>query len=246
MTESIAQSAALFFLLCARMAPLAWLVPWLCVPSAPPLLPVAITAVLGVLLWPIATAAAPVLPLSLVTLAAFALREALIGFVYAFALALPIYAVQWSGALAGRGVAQEASYATLQRMLAVCGVFALGGHRVALSMLGDSLLQRPIGALSPLRDPTAVALGSAHLFGDAFALAVLLSLPVIAALALAELGVALAARGSSASAFAVALLPLRGGLVLWVSAMVALLWLGSASDMLRTWFVTSSRLWNAL
>jgi len=247
--ESLSQSLALALLLCARLAPIAWIVPWASVRGAASLLPVLVTIVLAVCVWPVASALPPSLPLSAFSLVALAVREALIGAVYAFAFALPLQALQWSGLLVGHASlapGAETGYATLQRALGVAVFFALGGHRLAISALCDGLLRRPVGTLSAFANPSALALGSAHLLGEAFASAVLLALPVIAALMLADLAVALGARAASAPAFASVFQPARPALALllmWISVM---LWLGAAPNTLRAWFAATLKLWNAI
>jgi type III secretory pathway component EscT len=247
--QSLAQSLAVFLLLCARLFPIAWLVPWASVRAAPAFLPALVTVVLATCLWPVASAVAPLLPSSVLALAALAVREVLLGLVYAVSLALPMYALQWSGALVGTASMSpeaEQGYATLQRALGVAAFFALGGHRIAIAALADSLARRPIGLLTPLADPSAIARGSAQLLGDAFALAVLVALPVLGALMLAQWLLSVAARAAGAGAFAFALLPLRGALVPLLVSMSFMLWLGSAPDTLRAWFAATRRLWEAL
>lgn len=247
--DGLSQSLALALLLCARLAPIAWLVPWASVRGATSLLPVLVTVVLAVCLWPVASAVPPTLPLSPLALLVFAVREALLGVVYAFALALPIQALQWSGVLVGRASlapSAETGYASLQRALGVAVFFALGGHRLAITALADGILRRPLGMLSAFDNPSALALGSARLLGDAFASALLLALPVIAALMLADLVIALAARTASAPAFALALAPARAALALLLMWMTVMLWLGSAPDTLRRWFTATKLLWNAI
>jgi len=223
------QALYAFVLLCARFAPLAWIVPWAGVRRGPWTLAPALTLVLALCLWPVVAARPPELPLSLLALAALALRELLIGSVYALALALPLRAFEWSGALSGR-LAGEGGlpelYARLQLFLALAAFFALGGHRVALAALAESVARQPVGVLSGAGvDAGAIAFGSVRLVADAYALALLLALPVAAAVALAQIALALSARTVLASAAAAAAAPVRAGvglIVVWIGTLIVL------------------------
>ncbi len=233
--QALARELALGVLLLARLAPLCWLAPWLAVRRAPAPLALAVTLVLALCLWPVASAGAPALPLALSSLLALSLREALLGTVYALALALPLLALEWAGRLYGRfsgTPGSEHPYAALQLLLGVSVFFALGGHRVALRTLADALARRPLGAPAPLHALPAVALSSARLVGDAFASALLLSLPVGAAIGLAELAVALAARSAAGSGLTLALLPGRAALGLLAVWAATLILLGSLPELL--------------
>jgi flagellar biosynthetic protein FliR len=221
-----------FALLCARLLPVALLAPWAGVGRAPLSLPPAITLVLALCLWP-AVAAQPgalAAPPSAFAFAALGLRELLIGAVYGIALALPLRAFEWAGELtahfAGTADQRESSpYARLQLLVAVAAFFALGGHRVAISALADSLAHRPLGVLSAATGAAAVALGSVRLVADAFALALLLALPVAAAVAFSQIALALSARAALTSAAAALAAPLRAGVVLLVVWTSGLFWL---------------------
>ncbi|MFI5307844.1 MAG: flagellar biosynthetic protein FliR, partial [Polyangiales bacterium] len=141
--QALAHGVALALLLCARFAPLAWLVPWLVVRGSPATLGVAATLVLALCAWPAAARVAPALSLSAWSLSVLGLREALIGLVYALALALPLLALSWAGRLYGRFSAldgAESALGTLQLWLAVASFFALGGHRVAIGLLVEGVV----------------------------------------------------------------------------------------------------------
>lgn len=222
------QALCAFALLCARFAPLAWIVPWAGVRRGPWALAPALTLVLALCAWPAVAAQATPLPLSPLALAALALRELLIGAVYALALALPVRAFEWSGALSGRFAGEGGLpevYARLQLLLGLAAFFSLGGHRVALAALGESVLRRPVGVLAGAVDAGAIALGSVRLVADAYGLALLLALPVAGAVAFAQIALALSARAALASAAAAAAAPLRAGvglIVVWMSALLVL------------------------
>ena len=219
------QALSVAVLLAARLLPLALLVPWLAVPRAPIALSFAITAVLVLCLHAPAAASAPVLPFAALSLAAIALRELLLGLVYALPLALPLRAIEWSGALSGRAFGAPGADRALSSLLLTLSAalfFALGGHRVALRALAGELARDPIGQVHGPGNAFALVGSALHLLADAFALALLLALPALAALFLSELGVALAARGSGARSLPLLLPPLRPAL--WL----AVTWIGVA------------------
>jgi flagellar biosynthesis protein FliR len=222
---ALEQALAVAILLALRLLPLVLLVPWLCVPRAPLALVPALTIVLVFCLHSPAAASAPALPLAGATLALLGLRELLLGVVYALPLALPLRAIEWSGVLAGRGLGMpfaERALSSLLLTLSAALFFALGGHRVALRALADELGRVPLGLLRGPTDSLALATGAAQLLGEAFALALLLALPVLAVLLLVELGVALAARGAGTRGLDWLLPPLRPAL--WLAAV----WIGVA------------------
>lgn len=225
---AVAQTLAAFALLCARVLPIAWFAPWVGVRRMPVLLALSLTFVLALCLLPVASPAGP-LPLAALPLAALALREAALGLVYALALALPVRAFEWAGQLMGRfagaGSGAESAYARLQLWLALAAFFAIGGHRVAISALADSVVARPLGAFTLSPNLQAVVLGSVRLLADAYTFALLLALPLAAAIALAEVALALASRAAWASALSLAAAPGRAALalvVVWMSVLVGL------------------------
>lgn len=219
------QALAVAILLAARLLPLALLVPWLAVRRAPIALSLAITAVLVLCLHTPAAASAPALPLSAISLAALALRELLLGLVYALPLGLPLYAIEWSGTLSGRAFGAPGADRALSSLLLTASAalfFALGGHRVALRMLAAELARAPLGQVATPGNAFALVGSAAALLADAFALALLLALPAIAALFLSELGVALASRGSGARSLPLLVPALRP--IVWL----AVTWIGVA------------------
>jgi type III secretory pathway component EscT len=222
---AIEQALAVAVLLAARLLPLALLVPWLAVRRAPIALSLAITVVLVLCLHAPAAASAPALPFAAVSLAALALRELLLGLVYALPLALPLYAIEWSGTLSGRAFGAPGADRALSSLLLTLSAalfFALGGQRVALRMLAGELARAPLGRVTAPGDALALVSSAVALLADAFALALLLALPAIAALLLSELGVGLAARGSGARSLPLLLPSLRP--IVWL----AVTWVGIA------------------
>lgn len=247
--SSLAHAAAVALLLLARLLPVAWLVPWALVRSAPASLPLALTVVLAICIWPGAAAHAQQLSLDLPALFPLLLRELLIGAVHAFALALPLRALEWGGWLQGRfsGLAgAEQSLASLQLWLGLAAFFALGGHRLATAALAQSVISHPLGRIDPLPDLAAIALGSARMIGDAFATALQLALPLAAALGLSELALGLCARVVSAPWFPPAIAPARALLsmfVIWIGTRALL---GTFPQYFRHGLSAAQKLWEAL
>jgi type III secretory pathway component EscT len=114
---------------------------------------------------------------------------------------------------------------------------------LAIAALSDAIVKRPLGAPSAFGDLGAVALGSAQLLGDAFAAALLIALPVAAALALSDLGVALAARGAAFAALPGSLAPTRAALALLVVAISLVLLLESMPEAFAQGLRAARRLW---
>jgi flagellar biosynthesis protein FliR len=160
------------------------------------------------------------------------LRELGIGLVYGLALALPVSALAWGGALIeharGEERVHEGPFAQLYAALAAVAFVTLDGHLLALRALAASLRAVPIGVLAAPADPAALALSSAQLVGQAFATATLIALPVLVALAASELLLGVLARLGGLH-FMPALGPLaRPALALAVVWMGLLALLGSA------------------
>jgi len=246
------QTVAVFLLLLARMTPVALLVPWLTPRAGAPVLGLVLSVTLAVALLPTALAGAPALPTSALSLSAFALRESLLGAVYALSLALPLFALRWAGHFVERArgdsplQTEGGALSELMLWLGIVAFFAIGGHRVAIAALAESLTAHPVGVLEALGDPAALALGSARLLAEALAAALLVALPALAALLFVELALALSIRLSGALPLAAALPAGRAALgvgVVWVSAGWLLYHLPAAlSDSLAA----AGRLWQAI
>lgn len=187
-------------LLALRLAPLVLLAPWLAAGYAPRLVQLAITACLVVCLLPIAaTPEALALPATIAGYALLGLRELLIGLVLGVAFALPVLAVRWAGELIGVGVGGAASehgapWPELHGLTAAALFVTLGGHRLVLAGLARSLSRAPLAVPALPGDASDIVLGSAALLGDAIVTAVLIALPVLLALALADALLALFGR----------------------------------------------------
>ena len=209
---------ALGALLLARLFPLGLLVPWLRMRQASLSWSLTIVIALAVALYPTAVSAAPAtLPSDPLALAVLAVREVAVGALYALGLSLPLYALGWGGRLidamrGARARAHEASpLGQLYLWLGLAAFFALGGHRVALSLLGDGLLRHPPGAAANV-SWAKLALGSAGLVADALTLAIMVAIPIALALLLLELTMGAIARSGAALAVDGMLVPARAAL----------------------------------
>ncbi|MGD8862398.1 MAG: flagellar biosynthetic protein FliR [Myxococcales bacterium] len=249
--QELSRALAVAFLLAARMAPVATLVPFVA-PRAPGPLAPALTLVLVAALLPVALASAPVLPASLLVLSALSLRELLLGLVYALSLSMLLLPLRWAGAFIGRATGaaghgvSDGSLATLLLWGGVVAFFALGGHRLTIAVLADGLLSAPVGALSAPTDAAGLALGAARLFGDALSAAVLIALPVLAALLLAELGVGLSMRLASSVTSAAVVQSARPALALTVLLLSAAMLMARLPEAFRQGLQAASRLWRLL
>src|SRR5262249_17339601 len=105
-------------------------------------------------------------------------RELVIGLVLALALALPVHALRWAGALIhsaafepiGGSFEHDGSappaLEQLYGLLAIALFMTLGGHRLAIAAIAESLRSAPLGTLASFGDPAQLALSSARLLGD--------------------------------------------------------------------------------
>lgn len=236
MDDALATWLGAGLLLALRLAPLVLLAPWLAAGYAPRLVQLAITACLVVCLLPSALAAPLALPDSSLAITLLATRELLIGLVLGVALAVPVLAVRWGGELIGLAIASpeesDSPYARFYGLLAAALFVTLGGHRVALSALARSLERAPLAQLSAPSDALQILTGSALLLGDAVLTATLIALPVLIALALTDLLIALFARLGS-----VAFLPDLAGTSRALVAL-AVVWMSLAAlvGALPQWF----------
>jgi len=219
--DAITRALLVGMLVAARVAPLTILAPWLAVRQAPVMLRTAVVLALTLALTPLALESAPELPQSALLVAALALREVLVGAVFAIATALPMHALEWAGSLVdtwrGANLAQilapptgtrTSPVGTLYVMMGVVLFIGVGGHRVALEALADGLAVVPVGTGQVL-GPDAIALGAARLLGQALSFAAVLAAPVAVAIVLVEVALGLVARASPQVPVFFAGMPLR-------------------------------------
>lgn len=211
-----------FFLLLARTMPLAWLAPWLGWRGTALHVRVAVGLALAIALTPLAVAHAPELAHGWLPLAFMAVREALVGAVFALAASIPLWALGWTGELVDRwrGSPAEASgpldatspLGALHVMAGVVLFVLLGGHRLALAAFADTLASAPVGAGASAADLAGFALGAGRLVTAALELAVAFAAPAAIAFVLLEIALGLAGRAGPSLRVWFAGMPLRAGL----------------------------------
>ncbi len=205
--QPLNQSILLAALVAARLMPIVQLVPYLGGKAVPQSVKMALALALAVLVYPTVwlSGAAEALPTSAGAIAALVLKEVMVGFMIGFVAALVFDAVRTAGQLIDNsaGITQATSLAPQLEervslsanflfQLTVVIFFVSGGHRVFLAALVRSFERIPPQSFLHSGDSlTALAYGSARLGADAITLAVLLSFPVIAAVLLANLFLAL-------------------------------------------------------
>jgi type III secretory pathway component EscT len=213
---------ALGALVAARVGPLTVLLPWLALRAAPALLRTALILALTLAVAPMTADAIETLPTSGAALGLLALRETLVGTVFAFSAALPFFALGWSGQLVdtwrGASLAEVIAPPTgeqtspLGDLLLLGGValfLALGGHRFALMAFAEGLVAMPVGSVVLADDLAAVILTTMHLAGAALAFAAAIAAPAAVAIVLVEMGLGLIARSAPQIPVFFAGMPLR-------------------------------------
>lgn len=219
--SAITRAVLVGMLVAARVAPLTILAPWLAVRQAPAMLRTAVVLALTFALTPLAMQSAPEIPESPTIVAALALREAMVGAVFAIATALPMHALEWAGSLVdtwrGSNLAEilapptgtrTSPMGTLYVMMGVVLFIAVGGHRVALEALADGLAEVPVGT-GQILAPDVIAFGAARIFGQALSFAAVLAAPAAVAIVLVEVALGLVARASPQVPVFFAGMPLR-------------------------------------
>lgn len=221
-------------LVAARVGPLTVLAPWIALRSAPATVRSALILALTVAFVPLALETAPVIDTT-PSLWAFALmREAVIGLLFAFAAALPFFALDWAGRVTdiwrGASLSEVLAPATgdrtspLGELYLFTGIvlfLTLGGHRFALDVFADSLVFAPIGGVTAVTSFGDVALGAARLSAVALTFAAALAAPAAVCIVLVELSLGLIARAAPQVPVFFAGMPLRAATGL-AAALVAL------------------------
>lgn len=209
-------------LVAARLAPLTVLAPWLALRGAPPVLRAALILTLTAALFPIAAASAGPLPSGVLPLGALALKEALVGAVFAVVTALPLHALDWAGRLVdswrGASLSEVIAPPTGERtsplgdlyLMAGVVLFALlGGHRLAFAAFGEGLVVAPVGAVDVAAGAAGLLEGAARLSASALAFATALAAPAAVAIVLVELSLGLVGRSAPQLPLFFAGMPLR-------------------------------------
>lgn len=209
-------------LVAARVAPLTLFAPWLSMRTSPPILRAAVILALTVVLTPLAAESVQTVPVGGLNLALLAVKEALVGAVFAVASALPLHALTWAGRLTdtwrGASMAEIVAPHTGERssplgelylLMGIAIFVALGGHRLAIAAFAEGLAQVPVGAASVGGAISDVALGATRLSANALAFATALAAPAAAAIILVEVSLGLLARTAPQIPVFFAGMPLR-------------------------------------
>jgi flagellar biosynthetic protein FliR len=195
-------------LVVARIVPIVQLVPYLGGKAVPQTVKLGLSMAVAVIVYPAVwtSGAAAALPESPFALAALAFKEVLVGMTIGFVAALVFEAVRMAGQMidSARGQTQATAMvpqlpervsvsAELGYQLAVVIFLVAGGHRIFLAGLVRSFGWIPPQTIPALGGGRLDALVEAivRMTADAITLAVLLSFPVVAAILLANLFLAL-------------------------------------------------------
>jgi flagellar biosynthetic protein FliR len=201
--EDLVSLIAVYALTTIRFVGLVFVAPALSAPSMPLPFRFWIAAILALIATP-AGAALPVEALShWMGLAAAAGRELLIGAAIGFFSALPLYALQMSGFLEGMQVGlsmatlfdpmSEAQVSLIGQFKYLVGVwffYRWNGHLLLVQGLSESLRLIPLAGTGHL----GTAPDLAGWIAEAFVLSMRLSLPILATLLLADVGLGFVAR----------------------------------------------------
>lgn len=205
--QGIHQAILLGALVAARVAPVVYLVPYLGGQTMPQTVKLGICAALAALVYPAVwqSGAAAELPAHPLPISALLLKELTVGLMMGFIAALAFDAMRIAGQLidSSSGLtqasamlpqlkAQESLSANLLYQLGVVFFLLTGGHRLFLAALVTSYQMLPPQQFpSYISQMDTLTFGLARLTADAITLGVLLAFPVIAAILLLNISLAL-------------------------------------------------------
>lgn len=195
---------AAFFLVVCRVGTILMIAPLFGSRSVPAQVKVALSLILSLILLPLATANVTTLPDSMPLFLAMVVREIFVGAVVGFAVVVVFTSLQAAGNIIGLQMGFSlanvvnpltADHSSLldqfYALLATLVFFALDGHHALIVGIQQTFNQVPIGR-SDIALPAATVLlkwGS-----EIFAVALRMSLPVVTALLLADVALAVVAR----------------------------------------------------
>jgi flagellar biosynthetic protein FliR len=210
--EAVNRAIILWALISARMIPIVQLVPYLGGKAAPQTVKLALTVALTALVYPViwGSGAADALPDGTLALSMLLGKELLLGVMCGFVTALVFDSVRVAGQLIdnARGQTQSTSFAPqLPERVSVTGNYLyqlgivmfllIGGHRLFIAALIHSFAAIPPQTIPDMGDHmAAITLGIVRLAADSVTLGVLLAFPVIAAILLTDLCLALINRAA--------------------------------------------------
>lgn len=212
-TQALLDRAILLWaLVAARIAPIVMMVPDLGGKAVPQLVKMGLTIALTGMIYPLVwgSGAAAALPDGALALSVLLLKELLLGFTFGFVAALVFDAVRIAGQLIdnARGQTQATAFVPqLKERVSVTGDYLyqlnvvvfllLGGHRLFIAALVNSFAAIPPQTMPPLGDHLgAMAFGITRLATDAITLGVVMAFPVIAAILLTDLCLAMVNRAA--------------------------------------------------
>ncbi len=209
-------------LVAARVAPLSVIAPWIALKGAPVLVRTAIVLALTVSLAPLALELAPASLPGGWELAVLALRETLVGSVFALLSSLPFFAVDWAGRLTdtwrGASLAEVIAPHSGERTSPMGDLYllggiaffvAIGGHRLAIAAFAEGLSAVPPGTVDLAGGIPEAALSTMRLAASALAFAAAVAAPAAVAIVLVEVSLGLVARAAPQIPVFFAGMPLR-------------------------------------
>lgn len=253
-TREVGHLLAVGLLVAARLAPLTFMAPWLSMRGAPALVRTGVLLALTMALTPLALGTAADVPLAGGLLVALALRESLIGMVFALTTSIPFFALDYGGRLVdtwrGANLAEVIAPPTGERtsplgdlylLFGVALFVTLGGHRIALGAFADSLRTVPVGVFHAHAGIQSLGMDVAHLVSHALTFAVMLAAPAAATIILVEISLGLLSRAAPQVPAFFAGMPLRAAAGL-AGCLLSASWLvGALSGEFRGAIVHASR-----
>ena len=211
--QALNHSILLWALVAARIAPIIQLVPYLGGMAIPALVKIGITIAVTAIVYPMiwSPEALAALPASAAALAALLLKELFVGAAIGFLAALVFDAVRIAGQIIDNVRGQTQATALVPQLpervsvsadflyqLHVVVFLLIGGHRLFLAALARSFVAIPPYAFPNVTQGAlhALVLGGARFAADAIGLGVLIAFPVIAAILMTDLCLALINRAA--------------------------------------------------
>lgn len=244
--EAISHALGVGALVAARIAPLTLFAPWFSLRRMPTLVRSTLVLALTVAFAPLAVHHTTV-PEGALTMAAWLVREALIGTLFAVVTAMPFYALDWAGRMTdtwrGASLAEIIAPNTGERTSPVGDLYMLmgiaifvtaGGHRLALGAFARGLESCPIGQADIAANAQSIALGAAELSGSALAFALAIAAPAAVAIIVVEVALGLLARSAPQVPVFFAGMPLRAAVGLGASLLALSLVVAQLPDAFQT------------
>lgn len=203
--KGLDQSILLAGLVTARLMPIVMLVPFLGGKAAPTQVKIGLSLVFTVLVYPAVWITSPDIPEAPIVIAGLVVKEIAVGLMLGFITALVFDSVRMAGRLIDTSRGQNKAMSMvpqLKTQVSVTGNFLLqlfivifmvtGGHRIFLAALTRSFKFIPPAEFATLAgNGAAIAFGIAELATQAISIGVLLAFPVIAAILLTNIFLAL-------------------------------------------------------